>query len=132
MEDFKLSEGIEVVGVNTVLGKEILDTKHHIPDILITHWETKEIEHDSQTPIRYKRINHKEFKYQIHIKNPRRVKKKVLIRLWLGILNRQNDIRVEMCSINVILCLRLHTQSKKNLGLRGSINIKTGQVFILR
>ena len=94
MVDFQLSNGVEVVGVHTVLDKNILSTNEDIKDVLITHWETVEINHDHLTPIRYRRIGHKNFKYQIHIRNSRRVEKNVFIRLWLGILKTKNDIRL--------------------------------------
>ena len=94
LADFQLSNGIEVVGVHTVLSKNILSTNRDIKDVLITHWDTVTINHNPETPIKYRRIGHKDFKYQIQIRNSRRIKRKVFIRLWLGILERQNDIRL--------------------------------------
>ena len=94
MADFQLSNGVEVVGVHTVLDKNILSTNEDIKDVLITHWETVNINHDESTPIRYKRIGHKNFKYQIQLRNSRGVNGKVFIRLWLGILGTINDIRL--------------------------------------
>ena len=93
MADFQLYNAVEIAGVNTVLDKNVLSTNEDIKDVLITHWETVEINHDHLTPIRHKRISHMDFKYQIQIRNSKRIKRKVFIRLWLGILSRNNNIR---------------------------------------
>jgi len=92
LEDFTLSSGIEVVSVNTEMERSILSTNTEIKNVLITHWETVVINHDEDTPIRYRRHSHKDFKYQIQIRNTRRTRRKVTIRLWLGILRNRNDI----------------------------------------
>ena len=93
LEDFTLSSGIEVVSVNTEMERSILSTNTEIKDVLITHWETVVVNHDEDTPIRYRRHSHEDFKYQIQIRNTRRARRKVTIRLWLGILRNRNDIR---------------------------------------
>merc|ERR1712142_696984 len=92
LEDSTLSSGIEVVSVNTEMERSILSTNREIKDVLITHWETVVINHDEATPIRYRRHSHKDFKYKIQIRNTRRARRKVTIRLWLGILRNRNDI----------------------------------------
>ena len=91
--DFKLSDGVEVVGVNTLIGKEIAATDKDVKNLLITHWEHKEIRHDQETTISYNRLNHLDFKYQIRIKNENQVQRKVFIRLWLGILMDKNGLK---------------------------------------
>ena len=84
--DFKLSDGVEVMYVVTVIDKEIAATEKDVENMLITHWEHKEIRHDQGTTISYNRLNQLDFKYHIGIKNENKVKKKVFIRLWLGLL----------------------------------------------
>ena len=93
MTDFPLSDGLEVIRVNTLLDKTLIFTENDVKNYLITHWENANIKHDEETTITYKRINHIDFKYQIHITNPNQVRKKVIIRLWLGISKDENDIR---------------------------------------
>ena len=88
-EDFQLSDDIEVMSVNTMM-----EDGRKTQNILITHFEEAKIEHDAETPITYNRLNHINYKYQIHIRNPKRLTKKVFIRLWLGILSDENDIRL--------------------------------------
>ena len=86
-DDFQLSDDLEVISVNTMM-------ENGRKDILITHFEEAKIEHDAETPITYYRLNHINYKYQIRIRNPKRVAKKVFIRVWLGILSDENDIRL--------------------------------------
>ena len=93
MTDFPLSDGLEVIRVNTLLDKTLIITENDVKNYLITHWENANIKQDEETTITYKRINHIDFKYQIHITNPNQVRKKVIIRLWLGISKDENDIR---------------------------------------
>ena len=83
--EFELSDGVEVVSVNTVMDKEKAATEKDVKNLLITHWEHKEIRHDQESTISYNRLNHLDFKYQIQIKNKNHEKGKVFIRLWLGI-----------------------------------------------
>ena len=70
----------------TVIDKEIAATEKDVENMLITHWEHKEIRHDQETTISYNRLNQLDFKYHIGIKNENKVKKKVFIRLWLGLI----------------------------------------------
>ena len=94
LAEFQLSSDIEVTAVNTILDKDVLSVNKDIQNLLITHWETRIIRHDWRTPIRYTTLSHKNFKYHVHINNPRNVRKKVFIRLWLGILKDKNDYRL--------------------------------------
>ena len=92
-DDFELVDGLEVSSVNTLMQRNPLnnqDVKNH----LITHWEEAKITHDGQSDINYRRINHLDFKYQISIKNPNNVRKKVIVRLWLGSSSDEGDIRL--------------------------------------
>ena len=72
--------------VVTVIDKEIAATEKDVENVLINHWEHTEIRHDQGTTISYNRLNHLDFKYLIGIRNENKVKKKVFIRLWLGLI----------------------------------------------
>ena len=91
--DFRLSAGVEVVSVNTVMDKNTAATKKNVKNLLVTHWETKYIQHDAVSSITYDRLNHLDFKYQIQVKNKNQNKRKVFIRLWLGTLKDQSDLK---------------------------------------
>ena len=91
--DFTLSHGLKIANVHTSIGKGKLSKNKEVENHLITHWEIKTIHHDTETPIRYKRLTHVNFKYHLEIENPTNVKRKVFIRLWLGYLKDENDLR---------------------------------------
>jgi hypothetical protein len=57
------------MGVNTLIDKEIAATEKDVKNLLITHWEHKDIRHNQGTTISYNRLNHLDFKYQIQITN---------------------------------------------------------------
>ena len=83
-----------------------MDRKESKKNLLLTHWENATLPHrvggwrhariihnlfqDSYV-IEYKRINHYDFKYQLKMGNPKGVKKKVIVRLWLVPSNRTSD-----------------------------------------
>ena len=81
-----------------------MDRKESKKNLLLTHWENATLPHrvggcariihnlfqDSYV-IEYKRINHYDFKYQLKMGNPKGVKKKVIVRLWLVPSNRSSD-----------------------------------------
>jgi len=91
--DFLLSDDITVEGVRTVLNGDVLQTPNEISNTLITYMEQANIAwHNRYSRIIYNRLNHKDFRYLIQIRNPRRLRKKVFIRLWLGILHDANII----------------------------------------
>ena len=92
-EEFEISNGIEIVSINTLVNKNLSSTKRDLINHLITHWEEAKIKQDGKTSIKYERINHLNFKYQINIRNPSKISKKVIIRIWLGIAQDQTDIR---------------------------------------
>merc|ERR1719153_1708739 len=90
--DFALYDGVEVESVNTVMSKNLAKTEEDVKNFLITHWERKKIQLRPDSSIKYNRINHLDFKYEIQVRNKDRVKRKVFVRLWLGLLKDQTDL----------------------------------------
>ena len=105
-EDFKLSDDIREV--TTQLNLELFSTfsvssvstlllDHINPagleNILFTYMKPHKIELDSKTTIRYERINHQPYKYRIKINNPQGSRRKVMVRLWLGLATDKQDVR---------------------------------------
>jgi len=90
--DFLLYDGVEVERVSTVLSKNLAMTEDDVRNLLITHWEHKTIQHDELSSISYNRLNHLDFKYEIEVKNRNKVKDKVFVRLWLGVLSDKDDL----------------------------------------
>lgn len=105
--DFDLSDGIEIASVNTMIVNDVGKTKTAIENVLITFWENANISYSEKTKIYYERMNHLNFEYQIHIKNPKGVSKKVLVRLWLGSLEDENDIRLDHYFVFISGCILL-------------------------
>ena len=79
--------------VATVMSKNLAKTEEDVRNLLITHWEQKKLQHDQISSIVYNRLNHLDFKYEIQLRNKNKVKRKVFIRLWLGLLKDQTDLR---------------------------------------
>ena len=71
--------------MSTSIPKEELKTEKNLENILVTHNEQTTIMQDESTTISYRRLNHIAFNYQMTINNPRGIKKKVIVRLWLGL-----------------------------------------------
>ena len=94
-DDFPLRDEIEVVGIKTVLPRHYASTAEDLENILITHNEKAHLVHSQTSEIKYRRINHLPFYYNISILNPKRLTKKVIIRIWLGIPNGVNDARYD-------------------------------------
>ena len=92
--DFALGDDLEIVEVRTIVEKDIAETETDLKNTLITFWESSKINYDKKSNIYYKRMNHLGFKYQIGIKNPKQLGKKVFIRIWLGVLKDENDIKL--------------------------------------
>ena len=105
-EDFKLSDDIREV--TTQLNLELFSTfsvssvstlllDHINPadteNILFTYMQDHLINLDSKTTIIYQRINHQRYKYHIKINNPRGSRRKVIVRLWLGLATDKQDVR---------------------------------------
>ena len=74
-----------------IQGKE-LGSSEELENILITHNEEAKIVQDDFTTISYGRMNHIPFSYEISIDNPKKIKKKVIVRLWLGLSSNDSDV----------------------------------------
>ena len=102
-EDFKLSD--DVREVTTQLNLELFSTfsvssvstfssTGGVPEnILVTYRGAYQVPLDSETIIEYERINHMPYNYRIKINNPQGSKKKVIVRLWLGLATDKQDVR---------------------------------------
>ena len=86
--DFQLLQGVEILRISTESNGEV--------NRLGTKTERKTIVHDQEAKVTYNRMTHEDFEYKILIRNNRGYKarkKKIIVRLWLGLLKRKNDIR---------------------------------------
>ena len=97
--DFNINEDVDIVSVNTVVDKIVAKSNKDIRNILITCWEDAKIQYSTTSNIFYKRLNHLKFKYELKIKNPRGVAKKVMFRIWLGLLADENDVKLYLCKV---------------------------------
>ena len=79
--------------MSTVMSRNLAKTEEDVRNLLITHWEKKTLQYKRDTSIIYNRLNHLDFKYEIQVRNKNKVKRKVFIRLWLGLLKDQTDLR---------------------------------------
>ena len=75
------------------MSRNLAKTEEDVRNLLITHWEKKTLQYTQDTSIIYNRLNHLDFKYEIQVRNKNKVKRKVFIRLWLGLLKDQTDLR---------------------------------------
>ena len=75
------------------MSRNLAKTEEDVRNLLITHWEKKTLQYNQDTSIIYERLNHLDFKYEIQVRNQHKVKRKVFIRLWLGLLRDQTDLR---------------------------------------
>ena len=105
IEDFSLAD--DVREVTTQLNLELFSTfsvssvttlllginPAGLENILFTYMKPHKIELDSKTTIRYERINHQPYKYRIKINNPQGSRRKVMVRLWLGLATDKQDVR---------------------------------------
>ena len=82
-----------MTSVSTVMSRSLAKTEEDVKNLLITHWERKTLQYKPDTSIVYDRLNHLDFKYEIQVRNQHKVKRKVFIRLWLGLLRDQTDLR---------------------------------------
>lgn len=85
--DFSLTDGVSVFSVQTAIDGHDFNHPADIQNFLITHLEKVNIMHGGASQITYERINHIPFKYIIGINNPEASKKKVIVRLWLGLID---------------------------------------------
>ena len=76
-----------------MMSRSLAKTEEDVRNLLITHWERKTLQYAPDTSIIYDRLNHLDFKYEIQVRNKNKVKRKVFIRLWLGLLKDQTDLR---------------------------------------
>ena len=90
MNDFELPPGIEVQNISTVLESTGVENQ------LFTVWEKVTIHHSEDSDITYSRVNHEDFMYKITILNPKQIKDNVIIRLWLGQLKNEDDLRLDL------------------------------------
>ena len=86
-QDFALSGGIAV--------KEIFTTSDDLPDNnLVTFLEDVRIQMAARSSLRYRRLNHKDFSFHIKLSNPQREKRKVIVRIFLGLKSEGGDTRL--------------------------------------
>ena len=93
-KDFELSNGLEIMSVKTVIADESFPTKLDSTNYLFTFWEKAKIKYATTSNILYKRLNHVDFRYELHVRNPGKVAKKVLFRIWLGLLSDEKDVKL--------------------------------------
>ena len=62
-------------------------------NILFTYRGSHEVNLDLETKVNYERIDNWPYKYLIKINNPQGSKKKVMVRLWLGLATDKQDVR---------------------------------------
>ena len=106
--DFELSNGLEIISVKTVIADESFSTKLDTPNYLYTFWEKAKIKYATTSNILYKRLNHVDFRYELHVRNPGKVAKKVMFRIWLGLLSDEKDVKLvldELFEILTIICV---------------------------
>jgi len=109
--DFDLSDNLEIVRVNTLVHKSTAKTKNDAKNILITYVENALIKYETTSNIFYRRLNHMDFKYELQIKNPKGVRKKVMFRIWLGILANEKDVNTFQLKHLVEMDQFVHTLS---------------------
>ena len=104
-EDFSLAD--DVREVTTQLNLELFSTfsvssvttllsdtdSAGMENILFTYRQTHQVNLDSETKVNYERIDNWPYKYLIKINNPQGSKKKVMVRLWLGLATDKQDVR---------------------------------------
>ena len=106
--DFELSNGLEIMSVKTVIADDSYPTKLDSTNYLFTFWEKAKIKYATTSNILYKRLNHVDFRYELHVRNPGKVAKKVMFRIWLGLLSDEKDVKlslVEVFKIFTIICI---------------------------
>ena len=81
-KDFDLSDDLKVLEVKTIMDKKHVGTINDVENTLVTYEEKEPRGTEKQ---KYKRINHKDFKYHIKLENPNKKVKKVIVRIWLAL-----------------------------------------------
>ena len=80
--DFTLSDGLKVLGVKTIMEKSQIETENHVENTLVTY---EEKEAKGTQKLKYNKIGHHDYKYQIMMSNPQRSTRKVIFRIWLAL-----------------------------------------------
>ena len=80
--DFTLSDGLKVLDVKTIMEKSQIETENDVQNTLVTYEEKEPI---GTQELKYNKIGHRDYKYQIRIQNPQRSTKKVIVRIWLAL-----------------------------------------------
>ena len=93
LDDFALQDRIEVTNFKTVVESSLVETDKDLENTLVTYFEEVDIKHSQSSSIKYNRINHIPFKYEIQLRNPKKSTKKVIVRIWLGLVNSLSSKR---------------------------------------
>ena len=80
--DFTLSDGLKVLDVKTIMEKSQIPTDNDVVNTLVTYEEETPV---GTQKLKYNKIGHHDYKYQIRIQNPQRSTKKVIVRIWLAL-----------------------------------------------
>ena len=72
--------------------KEIFTTSDDLPNNnLVTFLEDVRLEITERSSLTYRRLNHKDFSFHIKLSNPQLEKRKVIVRIFLGLKNEGGD-----------------------------------------
>ena len=80
--DFPLSGGLKVLEVKTIMEKSQIPTENDLENTLVTY---EEEEPKGWQGLKYNKIGHRDYKYQITMSNPQGSTKKVIVRIWLAL-----------------------------------------------
>ena len=98
LDDFALADRVAVKSIRTIIPKGSIKSRRHLKNTLITHEEEAHLKHSENSEIIYKRINHIPFEYKIVLRNPFSVKKKVIVRIWLGVVSDADRLLSQIAS----------------------------------
>ena len=98
LDDFALADRVAVKSIRTIIPKGSIKSRRHLKNTLITHEEEAHLKHSENSEIIYKRINHIPFEYKIVLRNPFSVKKKVIVRIWLGVVSDADRLLSQITS----------------------------------
>ena len=80
--DFTLSDGLKLLGIITIMDKSHIETEKDVQNTLVTYEEKEPV---GTQKLKYNKIGHHDYKYQIMMSNPQRSTKKVIVRIWLAL-----------------------------------------------
>ena len=63
------------------MDKSHIETEKDVQNTLVTYEEKEPV---GTQELKYNKIGHRDYKYQIRIQNPQRSTKKVIVRIWLA------------------------------------------------